>query len=99
MKNNDKRVFPRMDLACPVLYRLGNEKPWKVGKMRNLSATGIQIVAAENPAPATPIYIQIKPGSKKSIPAISASGKVVRSEPLEDGIYAFSCSLTDISNH
>ena len=98
MNKKDKRVFPRMDLNCPVLYRQAGEKNWKVGKMQNLSATGIQFISTDDLQASTPIRIQVKPGSKKSIPEIIASGKVVRSEPLDDDNYVLSCSLTQVSN-
>jgi hypothetical protein len=98
MNNKDKRVFPRMQLNCPVLYRQAGEKTWNVGKMQNLSATGIQFICKDDLQPSTAIHIQVKAGSKKTIPQIIASGKVVRSEPLDEGQYVLSCNLTQVSN-
>jgi hypothetical protein len=98
MNKKDKRVFPRMQLTCPVLYRQAGEKTWNVGKMQNLSATGIQFISMDDLQPSSPIHIQVKAGSKKSIPEITASGKVVRSEPLDGDGYVISCSLTQVSN-
>ena len=98
MDKKDKRIFPRMQLTCPVLFRQAGVKNWNVGKMQNLSATGIQFISTEELQPSTPIHIQVKPGSKKTIPEITASGKVVRSE-LHDGEgYVISCNLTQVSN-
>jgi len=96
--NNEKRLFPRMQANCPVLFRLGKEKSWKVAKISNLSATGIQFVSTENPPISTNISIHIKPGSKKTIPEIIASGMVVRAEVLDDDTYAISCRLTEVLN-
>ena len=98
MNKKDKRVFPRMQLTCPVLFRPTGEKTWKVGKIQNLSATGIQFISTDDIQPSTPIQIQVKPGSKKTIPEITASGKVVRSELLDGDGYIISCSLTQVSN-
>ena len=97
-KENNKRTFPRLDAQCPVLYQLDNSNNRKVAKMQNLSATGIQMVADEAIASSALIKIQVKPGSKKTIPGIKATGKVVRCEPLDDGKYLISCLLTDVSS-
>ncbi len=67
--------------------------------MQNLSATGIQFICTISLPESTAISIQVKPGSKKSIPEITASGTVIRTETLEDGSYRLSCSLTKVANN
>ena len=93
----EKRVFPRIDAQCPVLYRVGDDTPWKVARMENMSATGIKIIANEDLPTPLEINIHIKPGSKKSIPEIKAIGVVIRSESCNDGEYIISCKLTAVA--
>ncbi len=88
-----------MHASCPVLYRIGKEKSWKVAKMVDMSATGIQFISSENPEISSSICIHVKPGSKKMIPEIIASGVVVRSENMGDDSYAVSCRLTEVSTN
>jgi len=97
-KENNNRTFPRLDAQCPVLYRTANNKGWKVAKMQNFSATGIHMIADEKIKLSSKINIQIKPGSKKTIPGIKAVGKVLRCESIADDKYLISCHLTDVSS-
>jgi len=96
MNNNDKRTFPRSDMQCPVLYRHDENKPWKVGKMQNLSATGMCLITTDNPESAKKIFIHVKPGSQKIIPEIIASGDIIRIENINDE-YVLACNLTNVS--
>ena len=91
----DKRIFPRLDARCPVLYQPDGQQSWKVGKMQNLSATGLQLICNDNLQPFTLVHIHVKPGTRKDIPEIRASGEVVSCEALQQG-YMVSCKLTRI---
>lgn len=75
----ERRVFPRISVNCPVLYRQDSNKRWQVAKLNEYSATGISMICDENLPEDSDISIQIKPGSVKTIPQLSAEGKVVRS--------------------
>ena len=94
----DKRIFPRLKARCPVLYQIDQQKSWKVGKMQNLSATGLQLICNESIQTDTIVHIHVKPGTQKSIPEIRAVGEVVRTETAEEG-YIISCKLTEVSSN
>ena len=96
MNDNEKRIFPRSDLQCPVLYRYSNKSSWKVGKMQNFSATGMKLITSENPLTEKKIYIHVKPGSQKTIPEITASGKITRIDNIDDE-FILSCTLTNVT--
>jgi len=96
-EDTEKRIFPRLEARCPVLYQLDKAKSWKVGKMQNLSATGLQLICNETIPAFTTVHIHVKPGTKKNIPEIKATGEVVRSENTDDG-YIISCKLTEVAS-
>ena len=97
MDNNEKRIFPRSNSQCPVLYRFDEKSPWRIGKMQNLSATGISFITPDDPLNERRIYIHIKPGSQKTIPELIASGEIVRTNDTNNNEFILSCKLTDIS--
>lgn len=96
MSDNEQRIFPRSDMQCPVLYRYDNNKPWKVGKMLNFSATGMLLVITEDPEEANNISIHVKPGSQKAIPEITATGKIIRVDKTNDE-FVLACRLTNVA--
>ena len=98
MSDIERRLFPRMQVTCPVLYHLDKTKGWKVAKMVNLSATGIQFVCTDEPSLNTYLSIHVKPGSKKNIPELIAKGLVTRIEKVTDEEYLLACKLTDVSS-
>jgi hypothetical protein len=98
MNDTEKRLFPRIQAMCPVLYRLGEDKSWKVARMYNFSATGIQFQCADEPALSTSVSIHVKPGSKKNIPELIAKGSVIRIDKLSEQEFLLSCQLTKVSS-
>lgn len=97
VKLQENRVFPRMAARCPVLYREINAKQWHVAKLVDFSATGLRMECDDNLGAGTLLAIQIKPGSNKVIPALTARGEVVRSEINAQSVIEVSCKLTKIS--
>ena len=87
----ERRTFPRIPANCPALYRLAPNKRWLVAKMVEYSATGITMICDENLPEGTELDIQIKPGSIKTIPQLSVTGQVMRSET--DGDERFNTSV------
>ena len=97
-EESEKRIFPRLEARCPVLYQIDKQKSWKVGKMQNLSATGLQLLCNKAIPADTIIHIHVKPGTQKNIPEIKATGEVVRSEYIDDS-YIISCKLTVVCSN
>lgn len=86
-----------MPARCPVLYRLLSAKQWRVAKLVDFSATGLRMECDDNLVTGTLVAIQIKPGSNKIIPAITAQGEVVRCEANAQSVFEVSCKLSKIS--
>ena len=90
------RRFPRIGVRCPVLYRVHSAKRWQVAKLVDFSATGLRMECDENLPAGIAIALQIKPGSNKTVPALSAQGEVVRSQPNDALVFEVSCKLTKV---
>jgi hypothetical protein len=95
----ERRMFPRVIANCPVLYRLDFSERWHVAKMVDYSATGIRISCDENLPVGTKIAIQIKPGSIKTIPPVSAEGQVARSEVDSDQHFVVSVKILKVERN
>lgn len=92
----NQRVFPRVVVSCPVLYLVPSSNRWQVGTLVNFSATGIKMVCDDVVVLGAEISVQIKPGSQKTVPALSASGVVLRCEINDAMQYVVSCKLTKV---
>lgn len=96
-KVENNRGFPRITVTCPVLYRLSSSKRWQVARLVDFSATGICMVCEDNLPMDTEVSIQIKPGSQKTVPELSASGVVVRSVTTDEQRFEISCKITKVN--
>jgi len=92
----DQRAFPRIAVSCPVLYLRMSSPRWQVAKLKNFSAVGISMVCDEKLSVGAEVSLQIKPGSQKIVPALSATGLVVRCENVDEQQYAISCKLIKV---
>ena len=92
----ERRAFPRIEVSCPVLYQLRPNSRWLVARLEEYSATGISMVCDENLPDGTKIAIQIKPGSIKTIPQLSAKGEVVRCSVNKDNRFKVSCKILKV---
>jgi hypothetical protein len=92
----ERRMFPRITASCPVLYRLDFSERWHVAKMVDYSATGIRIACDENLPAGTKVAIQIKPGSIRTIPQVSAEGQVARTEVNKDQRFVVSIKILKV---
>lgn len=92
----NQRAFPRITVSCPVLYLLPLAKRWQVAQLTDFSAIGISMLCDDLIDIDSEISLQIKPGSQKTVPALSATGIVVRCETNNDQRYVVSCKLTKV---
>lgn len=93
---SDKRIFPRTDTECPVLYTIGSSEKWQVAMLINMAATGIKMKCNEQLLRNINITIMTKPGRNSIVPEITAKGKIVRCKQRDDGSFEVSCSLQEI---
>lgn len=92
----NKRMFPRMEAECPVLYRTTEQERWCVGVLRDFSATGVLMICDRALLTGMPISLRLERGRNKSLPALSGSGIVIRSDALSAKKYEIACKLTRI---
>jgi c-di-GMP-binding flagellar brake protein YcgR len=92
----ERRAFPRLAANCPVLYRVKANERWLVASLDEYSATGFSMVCENNLAEGTEIAIQIKPGSRKTVPKLSAMGKVLRCEENDQQRFKISCKIIKV---
>lgn len=95
-EEDEKRIFPRMETECPVLYAVGESKKWQVGILVNFSATGLLMKCKERLLKNINISILFKPGQNKLVPEVAAKGKVIRCEQVGDDEFEVSCKLTEV---
>lgn len=97
-EHKDNRLFPRTPVQCPALYCTPQSQRRRVGIVVNYSATGLKMACKEALALDTPIQVELKPGSDKSVPALIAEGVVVRCEADDNqpDSYHIACRLTHI---
>lgn len=93
----ERRMFPRLDATCPVLYQMADSTQWRTGSLVNFSATGLRIQCEELLSPGGDISIQIQPGKNRAVPAIMAKGRILRCELDEELYCEISCKLTKVS--
>lgn len=93
---SEKRVFPRIETECPVLYAVGNSKKWQVGILVNYSAIGMSMKCKERLLKNINISILFKPGQNRLVPEIAAKGKVLRCNQLGEQEFEVSCKLTEV---
>ena len=96
--NKDKRVFPRIDTECPVLYSVGSSKKWQVAILCNMSATGLLMQTKEQLSDDIAISVMTKPGTNRLVPEISAKGIVTRCVKKGDDQFDVSCKLTEVKS-
>jgi len=92
----EKRLFPRQEARCAVLYQTPASKRWLVAHLVDFAAAGLRMECDELLAPGTPIAIQLRPGSDRTIPAIQGRGEVVRCAPNSNLRYEVACKLRKI---
>lgn len=96
--NKDKRVFPRIDTECPVLYSVGSSKKWQVAILCNMSATGMLMQTKEQLSDDIAVSVMTKPGTNRLVPEISAKGIVTRCVKKSDTQYDVSCKLIEVKS-
>lgn len=95
-KRNNKRVFPRIAAECPVLYRTNEQERWCVGVLQDFSATGVLMTCSRALAAGTPISLRLERNRNRTLPALSGSGIVIRSDKLSAAKFEIACKLTKI---
>ena len=95
--NKDKRVFPRIETECPVLYSIGSSQKWQVAILCNMSATGMLIKTKEQRVDDISISVMTKPGTNRLVPAITAKGIVTRCVQKNEENFEISCKLIEVS--
>lgn len=96
--NKDKRVFPRIETECPILYSVGSSQKWQVAVLSNMSATGLLMKTKEQLVDDIKITIMTKPGTNRLVPEITATGIVTRCVEKTDENFEVSCKLIEVKS-
>ena len=84
MQGHNQRVFPRIDLQCPISYRDQLQRDWMLSRLIDFSADGLLMVTNHPIENDQTITIQLKPDKQK---VMRGSGVVVRCVQQENGDY------------
>jgi len=94
--NSEHRLFPRLQVRVPVIYRPEAAADDCIGVTVDFSATGLRMFCREALKAGSALHVEVKPGLDRSIPALRAEGHVVRCEPARGGGFFVSCRLVKI---
>ncbi|MCU7811135.1 MAG: PilZ domain-containing protein [Candidatus Thiodiazotropha sp. (ex Notomyrtea botanica)] len=91
----EKRHFHRMGIECLAQFRIQGAADVAEGKVKNLSAAGLLLIAPQEINPGTQLAIHIVP-EQAITPPLSATVNVVRSSPADAGNYEIACAIERI---
>jgi len=92
-QDDERRVFPRITAACPVLYRENSHERWSVGLLTDFSATGLSMNCTKAIPIGTKIMAQLERGRNRVIPALSGTGVITRCSKLDNSKYEIACKM------
>lgn len=91
MSDHNQRMFPRIDLQCPISYRDQAQQSWQLSKLVDFSADSLLMLTNLPATKGQYLHVQLKPGKQK---VLRGRGKVVRCEDQADG--SFHVAIMDI---
>jgi hypothetical protein len=91
----EKRDFRRMGIDCPAQFRIQGEDEMTDAIVKNLSASGLLILAPQEVNPGTRLLVHIVP-TNTITPPLSATANVIRSQPAAEGGYEIACAIEKI---
>ncbi len=91
----EKRDFHRMGIDCPAQFRIQGAEEMADGIVKNLSASGLLLLAPQDINPGTRLLVYIVPANPIT-PPLSATASVLRSTPTSDGGYEIACTIEQI---
>ena len=91
----EKRDFYRMEVGCPMQFRLDGESALHTGTVRDLSASGLGFVCQQSLPEGSMVEVVVSP-EKAIVPPLQAMGEVVRLSPQADGSYEIGVKITEI---
>jgi hypothetical protein len=84
-----------MGIDCPARFRVQGADKVDDGIIKNLSASGLLILAPQEISPGTHLRVRIVPVNNIT-PPLSANASVLRSEAAPSGGYEIACSIDKI---
>ena len=92
---SEKRDFRRMGIDCPAQFRIQGANEMIDGIVKNLSATGLLIIAPQEINPGTRMLVHIVP-TNPITPPLAATASVLRCSACADGGYELACTIEKI---
>jgi c-di-GMP-binding flagellar brake protein YcgR len=91
MQGHNQRVFPRIDLQCPISYRDQRRDAWVLSRLVDFSADGLRMVTDHPIQKNQTIIFQMRPDRQK---ILRGQGTVVRC--VDQGNFEFHVAVKDI---
>jgi hypothetical protein len=92
---SEKRGFQRMPMECPVRFRIQGDEKLSVAIVKDLSSSGLLILAEQAIPAGTQLALEILPG-KSITPPLCAEAHVIRSDADEAGNFHIACGIDRI---
>lgn len=95
--SSDKRDFRRMSVDCPVAFKVIGSEQVMNGKVVDLSATGLRIIADVSLDTGDEIEVNVKP-EKTWVPPLYAIAQVLRVDHLDTGKFEIGCKILEMKS-
>lgn len=91
----EKRDHNRMAVECTARYRVEGGQEEREGRGRDLSASGVLLIADQELAVGTRLTVELSP-DQPLVPPLRARAEVVRSEPEAGERFAMGLYFTEV---
>ena len=91
----EKRDFYRMEVGCPMQFKIQGDPALHTAVVRDLSASGLGFVCQQALAEGSVVEVVVSP-EKAIVPPLQAIAEVVRLSPQDDGSYEIGVKITEI---
>lgn len=92
---SEKRDFMRMEVECPMTFRVRGEAQQYQGTAKDLSASGLLIICQQEIPEGTVLEINVQP-EKPIVPPLQAVCEVMRLSSSAPGRYELGVKINEI---
>jgi hypothetical protein len=90
---SEKRDFMRMEVECPMSFRIQGEGQVYQGTARDLSASGLSILCQQEVAEGSVLEVNVQP-EKSIVPPLQATVEVMRVSSPAPGQFELGVKIT-----
>jgi hypothetical protein len=93
---SEKRDFMRMEVECPMTFRIQGEDTLHQGVARDLSASGLSILCQREVAEGSLLEVNVQP-EKSIVPPLQATCEVMRVHSPAPGQFELGVKITALA--